>query len=357
MHPTRYRTTLAAVAAGALAPLLILTSTSAAAEECLPRAGTFLPGEWTGYGYRDLSSPLDGLYVDASEEGLFDLTVDEGGAASGFLEITGGGNSTSSDVIGASTGAWTLSADLLGSASSVLVQGTMTFAVDGVVDVGGDDVVGFDYGFDREISGRFAALEADCTMAFGTFDGVGVGDGIAWVATRSGDPATAREFEDRFARVIAHAQAVLLDVEPDPSEVDLAARQLIALNDLIGQATACGEASPATLTGSPAASFARETLGTIVERFLETARDAGAYETAAVVRTTSLALQAGLFDPPACGADAAALDYRERLVTLLHDVLAARLDLVDRDDASGEFAAIVAALHQFGMNDLLEKLS
>ncbi len=357
MRHLRTRAPLAVAAATALAPLLVLSASPAAAADCLPRAGTFLPGEWVGYGYRDLYSPLDGLYVDASEEGAFELTVDEGGAASGTIEITGGGNSASSEVIGASTGAWTLAADLMGSASSVLVQGTMTFAVDGVVDIGGDDVVGFDYGFDRDISGQFAAIEVDCTMAYGTFDGVGVGDGLAWVASRSGDPATAAEFTDRFDRVLAHAQALLLEEEPDPTEVDLATRQLIALNDLIGQASACGEAPEGRALGSPAASFARETLGAVVERFLETARDAGAYRTDAVIRTTSLALQAGLFDEPECGADPTALDYRERLVTLLHDVLAARLDLISQDDEPMEYAVIVAALHQFGMNDLLEKLS
>lgn len=357
MRPSLPRAPLAAVAATGLASLLVLTSSPASAAECLPRAGTFLTGEWTGYGYRDLYSPLDGLYLDASEDGAFEITVDEGGAASGSLEITGGGNSTSSQVIGASTGAWTASADLFGSGSSVIVQGTMTFAVDGVLDLGGDDVVGFDYGFDKEFTGTFAPLEVDCTMAYGTFDGVGVGDGLAWVATRSGDPATAAEFTKRFDAVLAHAQAVLLETEPDPNEVDLAVRQLIALNDLIGQASACGEAPKGRSLGSPAAAFARETLGAVVERFLETALDAGAYRTESVIRTTALALQAGLFDAPACGADATALDYRERLIALLHDVLAARLDLLDRDDDPLEFATVVAALHQFGMNDLLEKLS
>ncbi|MFS0892676.1 hypothetical protein [Microbacterium sp. 179-I 3D3 NHS] len=356
MPHLQHRAPFAIATALALTPLLVLSAAPASAADCLPRAGTFLPGEWAGYGYRDLSSPLEGLFVDASEEGAFELTVDEGGAASGTIEITGGGNSTSSDVIGASTGAWTLSADLMGSASAVLVEGTMTFAVDGVVDVG-DDVLGFDYGFDRDISGGFAAIEVDCTMAYGTFDGVGVGDGLAWVASRGGDAATAAEFSDRFDRVLAHAQALLLEQEPDPTEVDLATRQLIALNDLIGQASACGEAPKGTAFGSPAASFARETLGAVVERFLETARDAGAYSTEAVIRTATLALQAGLFDAPQCGADPTALDYRERIIALLHDVLAARLDRVSRDDDPREHAVIAAALHQFGMTDLQEKLS
>ncbi len=357
MRHTSHRGPLSAVAAVGLVPLLVLAPAPVSAAECLPRAGTFLSGEWTGYGYRDLFSPLDGLYVDASEEGAFSLEVDEGGAVTGELEIVGGGNAASSEVIGASTGAWAARAELFGSASNVIVQGELTFAVDGVVDVGGDDVVGFDYGFDHELHGSFAPLEVDCTMAWGTFDGVGVGDGLAWVATRGGDPATAAEFRTRFDRVVAHAQAVLTDEQPEPTEVDLAVRQLIALNDLIGQATACGEAPEGTRLGSPAAAFARVTLGAVVERFLETARTEGAYTTRSVVATTTLALQAGLFDAPECGSDETGRAYRVRLVALLHDVLAARLSMISRDDQSGEFAALLAAAHQFGMHDLLENLS
>jgi hypothetical protein len=350
---------LSASAVVGLVPLLVLAPAPVSAAECLPRAGTFLSGEWTGYGYRDLYAPLDGLHMDASEEGAFSLEVDEGGAVEGELEIVGGGNAASSEVIGASTGAWEVHADLFGSASNVIVRGELTFAVDGVVDLGGrgDDVVGFDYGFDHELDGSFAPLEVDCTMAWGTFDGVGVGDGLAWVATRSGDPATAAEFRTRFTQVVAHAEAVLSEEEPGAAEVDLAVRQLIALNDLIGQATACGEAPDGIQLGSPAAGFARDTLGAVVERFLETALREGAYTTQSVVATTVLALQAGLFDAPECGSDGTAQAYRSRLIALLHDVLAARLSMTSREDQPAEFAALVSAVHQFGMHDIWEKLS
>lgn len=357
MIPVRHRTSAVALVAAGLVPLIAFTSSPAAAAECQPRAGTFLPGDWTGYGYRDLYSRTEGLFVDASEEGAFVLTVDEGGAVEGSLDISGGGVSTSQAVIGASTGAWHATADLFGSASQVRLSGALTFAVDGFLDMGSSGDVGFDYGLERELSGTFAPLEADCTMAWGTFEGAGVGDGIAWVASRSGDTATQKEYLDRFTRVVFHAQGVLEDSEPDPAEVDLAVRQAIALNDLVGQATACGEVSKDIAVGSPAAAFARETLAGVLERFLETARDAGAYDTAAVVQTVALGLQAGLFDAPECGADAAAQQTRARLLALLHDVLAARLELVSKDEDPAHHATILVAAHQFGFLDLLEKMS
>jgi hypothetical protein len=70
-----------------------------------------------------------------------------------------------------------------------------------------------------------------------------------------------------------------------------------------------------------------------------------------------LALQAGLFDAPECGSDGTAQAYRSRLIALLHDVLAARLSMTSREDQPAEFAALVSAVHQFGMHDIWEKLS
>lgn len=334
-----------------LIPVLLLSGPAQAAE-CLPREGTFLPGSWTGYGFRDIAAPLEGQYMDASEEAAFDLTVDEGGAAEGTILISGGGNMASSDVIGSSTAAWELQGDISGSASLLRVSGTLVWALDGVVDVGSGEPVGFDGGMEQEINGTFAAVEVDCSMAYGSFAGLGAGEEIAWVAARDGDGAKANDLITRFNQVIEHVQSVMQETKPDLDELDLAVREMIALNDLIGQSTACGEVPANLALGSPAAGFARDTLGAVLERFLEQALE-GAYTASEIIRATSLGLASGMFDIPQCGASPQAVDVRTRILSLLRQVLAERVGAVAARPQTAEYRLVVAALHQFGMTDLL----
>lgn len=346
----RARTAGLILSLGLLSALLFTHPAQAA--ECLPREGTFLPGTWVGHGFRDIAAPLENQYMDASEEAAFDLTVDEGGAAEGSVALSGGGSMASSDVIGASTAVWELLGDISGSASLLRVSGTLTWVIDGVVEVGEDGPIGFDGGLEREIEGTFAAVEADCSMAYGSFAGLGAGEEIAWVAARDGDGAKANDVVVRFNQVMAHVHNVIQDANPDLDELDLAVREMIALNDLIGQSTACGEVPASMALGSPAAAFARDTLGVVLERFLQQALE-GAYTASEIVRATTLGLASGMFDLPQCGATPQATDVRTRILTLLRQVLAERVGAVAATPQTAEYRLVVAALHQFGMTDLL----
>lgn len=336
-----------------LVPLILLAQPAYAAE-CLPREGTFLPGAWSGYGFRDITAPLDGQFMDASEDVAFEFTVDEGGAVvDGAIAVSGGGSMASSEVIGSSDAAWQLEGDIGGSASLLRVSGTLTWAIDGVVDIGGSGgPVGFDGGFTSEHEGTFAAVEVDCTMAYGSFAGLGIAEEVAWVATRDSAGAEGDDLITRFNQVITHVQHVMEQEHPDLDALDLAVREMIALNDLIGQSTACGEQPADIALGSPAAAFARNTLGAVLERFLEQARE-GAYTATEIIRATTLGLASGMFDAPQCGASPEAAQTRARILSLLRDVLAERIGAVAATPDSAEYRMLVLALHQFGMHDLL----
>ncbi len=345
------RTRLLGLGGLALAPLVLLTAGPAQAAECLEYQA-FLPGEWTGYGYRDLSSQTTSLTVSADEEGAFELSVDPSGAVvGGQLEIEGGGMMASGAIEGFSEARWRVLADLWGTGSVVEVQGEWTLAMGGAFDVSGDDEY-VDWGTEntRDLSGTFSPLQVDCTMAWGSFDGVGFGDGIAWIAHRDGGASSSAETLQSIENVIQSANDLLAQPYPDMDLLATVTQRLITVNQLIAQSAECGGMPAGYRPGSPLAGFAQDLLAGALDRYLDAAV-LGAYPVREIVYVTSLGLQAGAFEQPACGGDAVAATVRATLLGKLHEALADRIGALE--EGSSDHLAVLSAAYQYGFTDLV----
>lgn len=291
--------------------------------------------------------------TQADEEGIFDVRVDAGGAVTGgAVEIVGGGDMASGIVEGFSSAQWTVTADLSGTGAAITAQGTRTLDIGGAFDVSGDDeYVDFNGSHTEDLRGTFSPSQVDCSFAWGSFAGLGVGDDIAWVAQRTGATSAADETRDALRGVTDAANALLAEPYPDIELLEVVTERLIALNLLVAQSAECAGLPDGYAPGTPVAGFARDLLASALARYLDAAV-VGAYTAGDIVRITTLGLEAGAFDLPRCGGDPTDATVRAALLERLREALAERLGALEA--GSAEHTAVVAALHQFGMTDLLE---
>ncbi len=311
-----------------------------------------LPGDWTGNGYRDLSAHTSATVIQADEQGVFDVRIDASGAVvGGAVEIVGGGDMASGIVEGFSSAQWSVVADLSGTGAALTATGTRTLEIGGAFDISGDDeYADFNGSHTEDLRGTFSPSQADCSFAWGSFAGLGVGDDISWVAQRTGATSSADETIDALRGVTDAANALLSEPYPDIDFLEVVTERLIVLNRLVTQSADCGGLPDGYAPGTPVAGFARDLLANALDRYLDAAV-VGAYTAGDIVRITTLGLEAGAFDLPRCGGATIDGEIRATMLGKLRVALAERIGALE--PGSAEYLAVVAALHQFGMADML----
>ncbi len=367
MFPISVRRLLATPAAIALACLTAVQPVIA--ENCIPTAAGFPPGDWVARGITLRYEDTDDISITVlNGTAAFQLTVDELGEVSGTFSAAGeafsyawqAGDDSNSHSIFTKTGV------LSGTATVIQVDGELAAQIEGVVDVepghdgdqtnqSGQDLFPFRNDFTKDFSGQFSPSQASCNQVFGSLSGpveygaeYGGSESFFLAFRRGGTHPPEVDVQGQLAELIAEAQFVM---NMDPVDTDVLARfvlDMLQFESLLASLEACDVYREGNL--GPAWAMLQSVMFNTIRVFL-VAAESGAYTTRDVIRTIAIWIQGGSLGWRAddCLAPNTSSDGAMDLFVKFEDVLLERYEVAQGAGETTEMQMIAAAAYQYGL--------